>query len=130
MEPTALELLSPIHSGCPLHGSLWVCISSVIPGSILLNWTLPHRYAPCKSPSTRQNYFRADARIPDGIPGMDWVSSAAGNIVRLSVALISFGGDYYASANAAAASLVDFGVTTVVAAGDNNGHAPRPAPPT
>jgi len=50
---------------------------------------------------------------------MDWVASAAKRSGRPSVASMSFGGDFSAALNNAAANLVSSGVTTVAAAGND-----------
>lgn len=68
----------------------------------------------------RRGYTRTKCYIPDRISGMNWVSSAAPNTGRPSVASMSLGGSYLASVNSAVANLVSSGVTTVVAA--NNGN--------
>lgn len=54
---------------------------------------------------------------------MNWVASAARNSGRPSVASMSLSGGFVASVNTAAAKLVSSGVTTVVAAGNNNANA-------
>ena len=59
---------------------------------------------------------------------MDWVAGAAKSSGRPSVASLSLGGGIVASVNAAAANLVSSGVTTVVAAGNNNADAANYSP--
>jgi len=59
---------------------------------------------------------------------MDWVSGAAKASGRPSVASLSLGGDVVDAVNAAAANLVASGVTTVVAAGNDNEDAAKSSP--
>lgn len=59
---------------------------------------------------------------------MNWVATAAGNSGRPSVASLSFGGNYLASVNTAAANLVSSGVTTVVAACNSDTDAANYSP--
>ena len=72
--------------------------------------------------------FWTEIRIPNSISGIDWVAKAAKNSSRPSVASLSFGGDFSASVNAAAANLVSSGVTTVVSAGNNDVDANLTSP--
>lgn len=64
----------------------------------------------------------------DVISGMDWVAKTAANSSRPSVASLSLGGGYTASVNSAAANLVSSGVTTVVAANNDNRDASNYSP--
>jgi len=73
--------------------------------------------------STGQGCVRIDIHIPDSISGLDWVASAARSSGRPSVASMSLGGDFISSVNDAAANLVASGVTTVVAAGNDDNDA-------
>lgn len=59
----------------------------------------------------------------DIISGINWVAKAAASSGRPSVASLSFGGRYLASVNAATKNLIASGVTTVVAANNNDADA-------
>ncbi|KAF9642310.1 serine protease [Thelephora ganbajun] len=64
----------------------------------------------------------------DGISGVDWVRTTAPTTGRPSVASMSLGGDFSTSLNDAVNNLVTAGVTTVVAAGDENVDAANSSP--
>jgi len=76
----------------------------------------------------RQGCFWIGTHLPDSISGMDWVASAAKTSGRPSVASLSLGGDPVDSVDAAAAKLVSSGVTTVVAAMNENEDAVNYSP--
>jgi len=81
-----------------------------------------------RSSFTRQGSARIDIHFPDSISGLNWVASAAQSSGRPSIASLSLGGGFLSSVNTAAANLVSSGVTTVVAAGNNNADAANYSP--
>ena len=72
---------------------------------------------------TGKGCVRINIHIPDSISGLDWVASAAKSSGRPSVASMSLGGGLITAVNDAAANLVSSGVTTVVAAGNDDSDA-------
>ena len=81
-----------------------------------------------RSPPTGRGHVWIGIHAPYSISAMDWVAGAAKRSGRPSVASMSFGGDTNDAVNTAATNLVSSGVTSVVAAGNENNDAAKSSP--